>query len=117
METTDSRYRFRLALSLLEQVRGLIAESERALAAGTIDRERYDSVVEYYAGHLQRAKDNHNAAREAERRKLTSLEHELRATLNRHRPTQNVVRDDFKKTKKSRSKQRAVKQQPEQSAP
>ena len=41
----------------------------------------------------------------------------VRATLNRHRPTQKVVRDDFNKTKKSRSKRRAVKQQPEQSAP
>ncbi len=83
METTDARYRFRLALSFLEHVRGLMADSENALTAGTINLDRYESVIEYYAGHLQRAEDHLKAARESEAHTRTSLEHELRATRNR----------------------------------
>jgi hypothetical protein len=83
VETTDAGYSFRLTLSFLEHIRELMAETERALAAGTVGQNRYDSVIEYYAGHLRRAEGHLQAAREAERLKLVSLEHELRAALSR----------------------------------
>jgi hypothetical protein len=60
-----------------------MADSENALTAGTINRDRYESVIEFYTGHLQRAEDHLKAARESEGHKRTGLEHELRATRNR----------------------------------
>jgi hypothetical protein len=73
---------FILALSHREKARGLVAEAEQAAAAGALDPERHAALRDFYAKHLGDAEARLARLQDRERRKLGSLEHQLRATIN-----------------------------------
>lgn len=59
-----------------------MAEADRSAAEGTLDAERYAALRDFYTNHLQNAETRLAQLQDRERRKLASLEHQLRATIN-----------------------------------
>lgn len=77
-----SKRAFLLALSHREKARALMAEADHAAANGTLDPERYAALRDFYTTHLQHAESRLAQLQDRERRKLSSLQHQLRATIN-----------------------------------
>ncbi len=82
MASLPSKRAFLLALSHREKARGLIAEADQAAASGVIQPERHATLRDFYAKHLADAESRIARLQDRERRKLGSLEHQLRATIN-----------------------------------
>lgn len=77
-----SKRAFLLALSHREKTRALMAEADRSAADGVLDAERHAALRDFYTKHLHAAESRLNQLQDRERRKLSSLEHQLRATIN-----------------------------------
>jgi hypothetical protein len=82
VDNDTGRRAFVLALSHREKARAMMAEAEQAQAAGRLDAARYTALRDFYAKHLQDAESHLARLQEQERRRLDSLEHQLRATIN-----------------------------------
>lgn len=82
MVSIPAKRAFLLTLSHREKARALMAEADQALAGATLDSDRYAALRDFYTRHFQDAESHLARLQDHERRKLASLEHQLRATIN-----------------------------------
>ena len=59
-----------------------MAEAGQSVASGGLDPERHAALRDFYTKHLQDAESSLARLQDHERRKRSSLEHQLRATIN-----------------------------------
>ncbi len=93
MVSPGSAIQIRLALSYLESVDALVQDSRRAFDTGAIAQDRFDSVFAFYSGHRVRAEAIVARLREAERRRLSSLEQELQAVRKHQAQLSRLLAD------------------------